>query len=34
MVGFVKGKVEGMKIKWCRGLINESEDSVAFIAIE
>jgi hypothetical protein len=34
MVGFVKGKVKGMKIKRHRGLINESEDLVAFIVIE
>jgi uncharacterized membrane protein len=34
MVRFIKGEVEGTEIKWRRGLIDESKNAMAFIAIE
>jgi hypothetical protein len=34
VVRFVKGKIKGIKIEGCRGLINESEDLVVFVLIK
>jgi hypothetical protein len=34
MVRFIKGKVEGTEIEWCRGLFNKSKNAMAFVAIK